>query len=105
MSVKCQTRSYKLTEVELHLYGAILILLSAIVPIYLSIRLKKDQLRVLIITLGTFTIIHSLYHIFGILGLDLFAEGVFQPLSIVVLIIFGIIYLNGRNLGVPAHER
>src|SRR5439155_27250511 len=61
------------------------------VPIYLTIRLK-DNLRKLVAILSLFLLTHSVYHILGFLGLTLLAQGVFEPLSVAVLIIFGFVY-------------
>ena len=78
-------------EIQLHFISAIVILLAALVPIYLTIRLK-DNLRKLVAILSLFLLTHSVYHILGFLGLTLLAEGVFEPLSVAVLIIFGLVY-------------
>ena len=80
-------------EIQLHFISAIVILLAALVPIYLTIRLK-DNLRKLVAILSLFLLIHSVYHILGFLGLTLLAEGVFEPLSVAVLIIFGFVYFG-----------
>ena len=81
-------------EIQLHFISAIVILLAALVPIYLTIRLK-DNLRKLVAILSLFILTHSVYHILGFLGLTLLAEGVFEPLSVAVLIIFGFVYSSG----------
>ena len=80
-------------EIQLHFISAIVILLAALVPIYLTIRLK-DNLRKLVAILSIFLLTHSVYHILGFLGLTLLAEGVFEPLSVAVLIIFGFVYFG-----------
>ena len=80
-------------EIQLHFISAIVILLAALVPIYLTIRLK-DNLRKLVAILSIFLLTHSVYHILGFLGLTLLAEGVFEPLSLAVLIIFGFVYFG-----------
>src|SRR5947209_9289799 len=81
-------------EIQLHFISAIVILLAALVPIYLTIRLK-DNLRKLVAILSLLILTHSVYHILGFLGLTLLAEGVFEPLSVAVLIIFGFVYSSG----------
>jgi hypothetical protein len=78
-------------ESQLHFISAILILFAAIVPIYLTIRLKSD-LRKLVLILTIFILVHSIYHIVGFFGLTMLAEAVFEPLSVAILIYFGIIY-------------
>jgi hypothetical protein len=78
-------------ETELHFVSAIVILLAAIVPIYLTIRLKGN-LRTLSAILSIFILTHSFYHILEFFGSTLLAEGIFEPLSVAVLIFFGIVY-------------
>src|SRR2546428_6033937 len=80
-------------EIQLHFISVIVILLAALVQIYLTIRLK-DNLRKLVAILSLFILTHSVYHILGFLGLTLLAEGVFEPLSVAVLIIFGFVYFG-----------
>ena len=82
-----------MSEIQLHFISAIVILLAALVPIYLTIRLK-DNLRKLVAILSLFILTHSVYHILGFLGLTLLAEGVFEPLSVAVLIISGFVYFG-----------
>jgi len=56
-----------------------------------SSKFKKQSEKIGGIT-PLFLLIHSVYHIIGFLGLNLLAEGVFEPISVAVLIIFGFIY-------------
>jgi hypothetical protein len=81
------------TETELHFVCGLLIFAAAVVPIYLSVMLKGN-LRKLTIILSVFVLIHAAYHVAGTLRIDFLAEGVFEPLSIVALIFFGLFYLN-----------
>lgn len=93
-------------ESQLHFISAILILLAAVVPIYLTIKLRND-LRKLVLILTIFILVHSVYHIAGFFGLTILAEVVFEPLSVAILIFFGVIYyelarpknLGAKNLG------
>jgi hypothetical protein len=78
-------------EVQLQFISAIIILASSAVPIYLTIKLK-DNLKKLTLILTVFILIHAVYHVFGFLGYSILAEGVFQPLSVITLIFFGIVY-------------
>ena len=78
-------------ETQLHLISAVLILLAAPVPIYLTIKLK-DNLRKLTAILFIFILIHAVYQVVGFFGLTLLADAVFEPLSVGVLIFFGIVY-------------
>ena len=38
--------------------------------------------------------IHGFYHVTGFLGFKFVAEGILEPLSILILIFFGMMYLN-----------
>jgi hypothetical protein len=87
-------------ETQLHFISAVLILLAAIVPIYLTIKLK-DNLKKLTAILSIFILIHAAYQLVGFFGLNLLADGVLEPLSVAVLIFFGIVYsgiAKQRNL-------
>ena len=78
-------------EIQLQFISAIIILASTAVPIYLTIKLK-DNLKKLTLILTVFILIHAVYHVLGFLGYSLLAERVFQPLSVAVLIFFGMVY-------------
>jgi hypothetical protein len=78
-------------ESQLHFISAILILFAAVVPIYLTVRLRNN-LRKLVLVLTIFILVHALYHIVGFFGFTILAEVVFEPLSVAVLIFFGIVY-------------
>ena len=83
-------------DFQLHLISAIAIFLAAVVPAYLTLRLKGNIRRLtLILTIFIFT--HALFHITGYLGFNFLAEGVFGPLSVAVLILFGITLLGFNN--------
>ena len=89
-------------ETQLHLISAVLIALAAIVPIYLTIKLK-DNLKKLTAILSIFILIHAIYQVVGFFGLTLLADGVFEPLSVGVLIFFGISYsgiAKQRNMSI-----
>ena len=78
-------------EIQLQFISAIIILASSAVPIYLTIKLK-DNLKKLTLILTVFILIHAVYHASGFLGFSILAEGVFQPLSVITLIFFSIVY-------------
>ncbi|MGB8450406.1 MAG: hypothetical protein WCE25_11855 [Nitrososphaeraceae archaeon] len=77
----------------LHLASAVIMFAAAIVPIYLSLRLKKN-LRILTFLLAVFILFHGIYHLAYYFGEEELGEGVFRTISIVVLIIFGIAFIN-----------
>ena len=77
----------------LHLASAVIMFAAAIVPIYLSLRLKSN-LRILTILLSFFIFIHGIYHLAYFAGEESLSEGLFRTVSIVVLIIFGGVFIN-----------
>jgi hypothetical protein len=83
-------------DTQLHFISAIAIFLAAAVPIYLTLRLKGN-LRRLTLTLAIFILAHAIFHIVGYFGFNFLAEGVFEPLSVAVLILFGITLLGFIN--------
>ena len=85
-----------MVETNLHFISAIVICLAAIVPIYLTLKLK-NSIRKLTLILTIFILTHAVYHIVGSYGLTLLGEGVFEPLSVAVLIFFGKFILVWQN--------
>ena len=76
----------------LHLSSAVIMFAAAIVPIYLSLKLKSN-LRILTVLLAVFIFIHGIYHLAYYAGEEVLSEGLFRTISIVVLIIFGIAFI------------
>jgi uncharacterized membrane protein len=76
----------------LHLSSAVIMFAAAIVPIYLSLKLKSN-LRILTVLLAVFIFIHGMYHLAYYAGEEVLGEGLFRTISIVVLIIFGIAFI------------
>ena len=76
----------------LHLASAVLMFAAAIVPIYLTLRLKKN-LRILTFLLAVFILFHGIYHLAYYYGEEVLGEGLFRTISIVVLIIFGGVFI------------
>ena len=85
-----------------NLVQAVVYFIAATVPIYFILKLKntnndnaKRHLRNMTILLVSFILIQGVYHIAGTIGFRLFAKGLLEPLSIMVLLSFGILYLIG----------
>lgn len=78
---------------EINFIDALLIFVAAVIPLYLIFRLE-GHLRLLSIVLFAFVIIHAMYHIVAVIGYEDIADNIVQPLSIGVLIVFGLLYLN-----------
>jgi hypothetical protein len=66
--------------------------LVGIVPLYIAVTVKVRSLRILSSLLGIFAITHGLYHLFGALSQSFLAEVIFEPISIVFLVSFGLYY-------------
>jgi phage gp36-like protein len=80
-------------ESWLDLINAAMIFFAAIIPAYLSLKLKGDIIKVTIM-LTAFIVVHGIYHLVRIQGTESIADSVFEPASIIVLIAFGVIYLG-----------
>jgi DMSO/TMAO reductase YedYZ heme-binding membrane subunit len=80
------------TESLFHIISAVFIFAAAGVPIYLSFKLK-DKFRKLVIALAIFILFHGVYHVFGSLGYDFISSSIFEPISAMALVAFGVMYL------------
>ena len=85
-----------------NLIQAVVYFIAATVPVYFILKLKntnndndKKHLRNMTILLVSFILIQGVYHFAGTIGFRLFAKGLLEPLSIMVLLSFGILYLIG----------
>ena len=72
--------------------SAVIMFAAAIVPIYLSLKLKSN-LRILTVLLAVFIFVHGIYHLAYYAGEEVLGEGLFRTISIVVLIIFGLAFI------------
>jgi hypothetical protein len=79
-------------EAQLDLVGAIAIFFGGLVPGYLSFRLKGDMAK-LTIVLTVFIVVHGIYHLVRMQGMESIADGIFEPASVIVLIAFGVSFL------------
>lgn len=79
-------------ESEIDLASAILIFVAAIIPAYLSLKLRGDLAKITI-ALTAFVVLHGIYHVVRMQGLETMADGVFEPASVFTLIVFGATYL------------
>jgi hypothetical protein len=79
-----------------HLLSWILILAASLIPICLSFKLK-NELRVLTSLLAVFLLSHSAYHALCVIGYESIGEKILEPISVIMLIIFGIAYFRIRK--------
>jgi hypothetical protein len=80
-------------ESWLDLVSAVMMFFAAIIPVYLSLKVKGDISKVTIM-LTAFIIVHGIYHVVRMQGIESIADSVFEPASIIVLIAFGVTYLG-----------
>ncbi|HEY7570549.1 MAG TPA: hypothetical protein VH796_04190 [Nitrososphaeraceae archaeon] len=76
-----------------HIVSVIAIFSAAIIPIYISVRIKggnKSGLRNLMIILASFIVVHGFYHLAELLGYHTLGDGFLEPLSVAILIVFGV---------------
>jgi chromate transport protein ChrA len=73
--------------------------IAAIVPVYFVLKSRKNNdnrksfENISLLFVG-FILIQGVYHLFGVFGFKLLAKGFLEPLSIVVLLLFGLTYLQ-----------
>jgi hypothetical protein len=78
-------------ETQLYLVNGVVALLAAAIPIYLTVRLNNN-LRQLTAILSIFILVHAVHSWLDFFGFDFLSDGVFEPLSAAVLMLFGIFY-------------
>src|SRR5574339_100203 len=81
-----------------NLIDAIVYLVASIIPAYFILKSRNsinnnNHLTKLIIIIFGFILMHVFYHIVGSLGFRLLAKGFLEPLSMVALLFFGVMYL------------
>jgi hypothetical protein len=93
---------------EIQIAQSVVYFIAAAIPIYLTRILKKRTDRnnnnnnndkyftMLTIMLAGFVLMQGIYHAIGALGFSLLAKGVLEPLSFVILLFFGIIFLVSK---------
>ena len=85
-----------MNELVMNSINAVLIFVAAGVPIYLCMKLD-GYLRLLTCALASFVTIHGIYHLLEITHYEELAETLFEPLSVALLIVFGIMYMRIRK--------
>jgi hypothetical protein len=91
---------------EIQITQSMVYFIAAAIPIYLTSTLKKrtdddgnnnnKHFKVLTIILTGFVLMQAIYHAIGALGFSLLAKGILEPLSFVILLFFGVIYLVNK---------
>ena len=80
-----------------NLIQSIAYFIAAIVPIYFIVKSRKNKggrksFEIISILLIGFILIQGVYHILGMFGLKLLSKGFLEPLSIIILLLFGLTY-------------
>ena len=70
----------------------------AIVPFYITYRSKIQPLRILSLLLGLFAVAHGIYHLSFDISQSYLGEVVFEPMSVIFLLAFGLYY---TKKGIP----
>jgi hypothetical protein len=89
-------------QTEIPTIQAIVYFIAAVVPIYLTVVIKKslnrnNNFKNLLIVLAVFVIMQGIYHSVSALGFSLLAKGILEPLSFGILILFAVFYLNSKR--------
>jgi preprotein translocase subunit YajC len=80
-----------------NLIQSIAYFVAAIVPIYFIVKSRKNKdgrksfENISILLIG-FILIQGVYHILGMYGFKLLSKGFLEPLSIIILLLFGLTY-------------
>jgi len=80
-----------------NLIQSIAYFIAAIVPIYFILKSRKNKdnrksfENISILLIG-FILIQGVYHILGMFGLKLLSKGFLEPISIIILLLFGLTY-------------
>jgi preprotein translocase subunit YajC len=80
-----------------NLIQSIAYFIAAIVPIYFIIKSRKNKegrklFENISILLVGFILIQGVYHGLGMFGFKLLAKGILEPISIIILLSFGLTY-------------
>ena len=88
-----------LIQTQISIIQAIVYFVAAAVPLYLFFILKRHDnsynnhhFRNLLIVLAGFVLVQGIYHFVGAVGFNMLAKGILEPISFVILLLFGIIY-------------
>jgi len=84
------------TESYLHLLNFGFMLITASVPIYLALSIRGSNKRLFTLSVGlaVFAIVHAMYHLSEFLELGNIGDGYLAPLSVILLVIYGLLYLR-----------
>jgi hypothetical protein len=70
----------------------VIMVAAGIVPLIMAFKVKVHSLRILSLLLGLFAIVHGFYHLAFGFQQELLADGVFEPASLILLVVLGLYY-------------
>jgi hypothetical protein len=79
-------------ETTLNIMAFAALFLIAIVPLYIALTVKVRSLRIISLLLGIFAITHGLYHLSNAYSQPFLGNVIFEPISVVFLVSFGLYY-------------
>lgn len=82
-----------MNEIGINIIDAILVFAAAAIPLFIAIKLD-GKLRIISLILFVFVIIHGIYHVSEVLTYEKIGDDLIQPLSIAILIVFGLAYMR-----------
>jgi hypothetical protein len=65
---------------------------AGLIPLLMFFKVKIWSIRILSLLLGSFAVIHGLYHLASGFGNEFLGDVVFEPVSISILVAFGLYY-------------
>jgi len=86
-------------DFNLNFLSGIMIILIGIIPTFLASK-TSGTIKILLVVLSLFTMVHGSYHLLDILGFEFIADSIIRPLSVVILMIFGIMTLMVKRKNV-----
>jgi hypothetical protein len=83
-----------------HLVDSVVYFIGAIIPIYFILKSKptyrnnrtNNPFRAQTVILAVFMFSQGIYHIAGIIGLQLISKAILEPISAAVIVLFGLVY-------------
>ena len=91
---------FNLVQSQYHLIDAIAYFVASAVPIYFLIKSKNsinNPLRKIMVILAGFVLAQGIYHIAGMLGLNLLSKVILEPLSAAILLLAALAYFLTRR--------
>jgi uncharacterized membrane protein len=76
--------------------SAISVFAAGIIPLFLSLKLRRN-IKKLVVVFSIFILVHGAYHIFELSSKGSLGDDLLEPLSVAILIIFGLMYIKNSR--------